>query len=231
MTEGQLIVSLGFTLVVALVCLAWYYARYSSYRSREGRALLAKRWLSPRGLATIFLLACAVAAASSVLELVEQVVLPSYYQEYSQYTGVVGGYPLWYLVLGVCLISPVCEELVFRGVVLHGARKVGAPVVLALVAQAALFGILHGSLFQVIYTFVVGLLLGLICLKTRSLVPVILIHVLNNVASLLLMGQSAAVDVIVIVVLVVGSLAALFLFGGGVLSLEPASTSDKDPSN
>lgn len=223
MAEEQLLFSMVFLVVVSLVAFAWYFTHYSAYRSREGMGALAKRWLSPKGLATIALTACLVMAASAVVELVERLAIPDYYASYIGLVGETAGYPGWYLVFGVCLLAPLSEELVFRGVLLHAVQRAGLPMVVAIVAQAALFAVLHGSLFQVIYAFVVGVFLGWICYETRSIVPVAIIHICNNVVSMVLAGQSEIVNGIVLGAFALASVAWVVLVVRGTLSLEPAS--------
>lgn len=220
---GQgMVISFIVTLVVSLIALAWYCARYSAYSSWEGRAALCKRWLGPAGIATILLAACVVIATSAWLQLLGARVLPDQYAEYASVAGNEIGYPLWYIVFGVCLLSPLCEEVVCRGVVLNAALRAGAPSVVAIIAQAALFGILHATAFQVLYAFFVGLLLGWICLKTRSTVPTILIHIVNNVVGMLMFAYPGILGTCVIVVCVLGALLGVVLYLRGVVSLEPA---------
>ena len=94
------------------------------------------------------------------------------------------GFITWFfyvmILIGVLAVVPaVAEELAFRGVVLGALlRRMQAPG--ALVLQALLFALLHGSLFRLLPTFALGLLLGLLTLRTRSLWPAMLAHALNN---------------------------------------------------
>ncbi len=222
----KMAISFVVTLVVSLVALAWYCARYSAYRSREGRASLCKRWLSPAGIATVLLAACVVITASEGLQCLGAVFLPVQYAEYASVADNEMGYPLWYIVFGVCLLSPVCEEVVCRGVVLNAARRAGAPPIVAIIAQAALFGILHATAFQTLYAFFVGLILGWICLKTRSIIPTILVHVVNNVVGMLMFAYPGIFGTCVIVVCVSGALLGIVLYLRGVVSLEPAPVAD-----
>jgi membrane protease YdiL (CAAX protease family) len=86
--------------------------------------------------------------------------------------------------LGVILLGPILEELVFRGTILTGmlenytSRK-------AILLTAIFFALVHGELFQVIPAFFWGLLFGYTFYKTRSIVLVILLHMTANFSSLL----------------------------------------------
>ena len=46
--------------------------------------------------------------------------------------------------------------------------------------SALLFGLIHGIPVQIVNAFVVGLILGYIYLRTRSLMSVIVLHAINN---------------------------------------------------
>lgn len=88
-------------------------------------------------------------------------------------------------LLYTCLIAPIGEELIFRGVILYYSNKTQISW-LANLYQALLFGIYHGNMMQFTYTFILGLFLGFFALQTNSLKMSIFIHILFNSVSLLL---------------------------------------------
>jgi len=81
--------------------------------------------------------------------------------------------------LVVVLIGPVMEELLFRGVILHGFLA-NYPRRTAIVTSAALFGLYHLNPWQAVPAFVVGLLFASWRVTTGSLWPGIAGHVLGN---------------------------------------------------
>jgi membrane protease YdiL (CAAX protease family) len=91
-----------------------------------------------------------------------------------------------YTFLMVCLIGPVLEELLFRGIILEGFLKRYKPA-RAIFWSAFLFGLFHMNPWQFIPGFFSGILLAWIYMKTRSLIPVILIHIVNNSLSYFVM--------------------------------------------
>lgn len=87
-------------------------------------------------------------------------------------------------ILANVIIVPALEELVFRGIVCGELEKkltVGYTVVIS----AALFGILHFNWVQMIYAFLVGLLLGYAYEETHKLWVVYLGHALLNLTVVL----------------------------------------------
>jgi membrane protease YdiL (CAAX protease family) len=88
------------------------------------------------------------------------------------------------LLLAGALVAPVCEEVFFRGFLLPGIARSMA-VWLAIIVSSLLFGVAHADLGTLAPLVVIGLLLGLVRYKTRSLWPSIFLHTLNNTAALL----------------------------------------------
>ncbi|MBQ7860155.1 MAG: CPBP family intramembrane metalloprotease [Faecalibacterium sp.] len=80
--------------------------------------------------------------------------------------------------LALCVMPAVLEELLFRGVLQVLLRPWGAW--LAIVGQAVLFGVLHGSLSAVVYAVLSGLFFGWLAEQSGSLWPGMVLHGINN---------------------------------------------------
>ena len=83
------------------------------------------------------------------------------------------------LVLAVCVLVPMAEELLFRGVFLSELRRV-LPGSLAVVIIALLFGLAHGNLIQGTYAALAGIGLGFMYLWSGSIYASILMHIFFN---------------------------------------------------
>jgi len=86
------------------------------------------------------------------------------------------------LALNLLLVAAtpaVCEEALFRGVVLRGLATRLAPSA-AIVLTGVLFGLFHLDIWRLLPSTVLGILLSWVALETRSLVPSMIIHFLNN---------------------------------------------------
>lgn len=79
----------------------------------------------------------------------------------------------------IVVLAPLLEELLFRGVVLHGFLKNYKPSH-AIVSSALVFAIIHGNLAQGLGAFFIGLVIGWIYWKTNSIIPGMIIHFVNN---------------------------------------------------
>lgn len=90
------------------------------------------------------------------------------------------GRVLWLLLL-VAVTPALCEEVVFRGVLLGGTRELGARRAIAL--NALVFGAFHlsfESAFRLLPTLWLGVLLASVVWYTRSLWVGMLMHFVNN---------------------------------------------------
>ena len=89
-------------------------------------------------------------------------------------------------VIYLSILAPICEEIVFRGLMLTVLKGV-IPKWAAIVACALCFSVMHApSIIAMVVTFGFGILLGFIFYRTNSLIPCILAHVLFNSANFLL---------------------------------------------
>ena len=92
---------------------------------------------------------------------------------------------LWAILLVFALAPAIFEEIAFRGFILSGFQSLKGkwqPILLT----SLMFGLAHGIIQQTIITFVVGMILGLIAVQTKSILPCILFHLTHNSLAVLL---------------------------------------------
>lgn len=82
-------------------------------------------------------------------------------------------------LLMMVIMAPLLEELFCRGIILRGLLNHTSPVK-AILWSAAIFGVIHMNPWQAIPAFLIGVLMGWIYWKTRSLWATIFIHFINN---------------------------------------------------
>ena len=98
-------------------------------------------------------------------------------------------------ILGIAIVGPIVEELVFREGIQGSLERSGKPFWLAAVVSALCFGLIHLNPAQVPFAFVMGLILSVIYHKTGNAVVTSIIHILNNSMAVLqmnLLGEKAA---------------------------------------
>lgn len=79
------------------------------------------------------------------------------------------------------ILAPVTEEFIFRGIVLNAFKKYGTWF--AIIASSILWAAVHGNLEQSIPVFFIGIFLGILALKSGSVLPTMVIHIINNALS------------------------------------------------
>ena len=82
-------------------------------------------------------------------------------------------------IICVIILSPICEEVLFRGV-LYSYLKKHMKMSYAIILQSILFALSHGNLLQGIYAFVMGIIFALILEYNRNLCSAFLCHITFN---------------------------------------------------
>ncbi|MCO7125561.1 CPBP family intramembrane metalloprotease [Sporolactobacillus shoreicorticis] len=84
------------------------------------------------------------------------------------------------MLVYTCLIGPILEEFVYRGVVMRSLERFGS--VFAITISALLFSMMHGNIIQIPMAFAIGIVLGYLA-KTYGIWLTVLIHIANNLFS------------------------------------------------
>ena len=93
-----------------------------------------------------------------------------------------GGWAL----LSTVICAPIFEEFIFRGIILESTRhRFG--VIAAWLISSLCFGAAHVMPSQMLPTMAIGLVLGYVYIRSRSLFSGILLHALNNALAMLLL--------------------------------------------
>ncbi len=86
--------------------------------------------------------------------------------------------PMSVVLLGACILGPLCEELLFRGLLAGRLARYGQKP--AAFVSALLFGLYHANLSQFFYAFLLGLLLAYAYFYTGRLKTSVILHMLFN---------------------------------------------------
>lgn len=78
----------------------------------------------------------------------------------------------------ICIIAPVCEEYIFRELLLRPMRKFGDFA--AALTSGLVFGLYHANFDQFAYAALLGFFYAVIAIRRNSIVPTIILHALNN---------------------------------------------------
>lgn len=117
-------------------------------------------------------------------------------------------------LIGSSILSPIMEELVFRGIVFGNLRKITGTGT-AIFLSAFLFGIVHFNIVQFIYAFLLGIVLALFMYKSGHMYAAMVGHIAANAFAVLrtecniltwTMDGSAVAWTLSIILLVAGSI-------------------------
>ncbi|SCW43044.1 Membrane protease YdiL, CAAX protease family [Ruminococcaceae bacterium YRB3002] len=92
----------------------------------------------------------------------------------------------------IALLGPITEELLMRGTVLPMSSHVSPTF--GMFVSALMFGLMHGNVTQLFNAFLLGLLMAYITLKSRSLIPAVIAHVLNNSSAVIVEYATDGLD-------------------------------------
>ncbi len=101
--------------------------------------------------------------------------------------------PLIVQIVGIGIVIPICEELVYRGLIYMRMRQY-LDINVAMIASALIFGCVHGNLIQGIYGFLVGILFAYVYEQYGSLKAPVLVHISANMMSLVLAAVQPSFD-------------------------------------
>jgi membrane protease YdiL (CAAX protease family) len=110
---------------------------------------------------------------------------PEWFASYHELMSSIVEVSLFLKFISIVILGPMVEELVFRGVILKKSIDV-MPFIAANILQSLLFGIAHGNMLQGLYTFLLGLFLGYIYIKTKTIIAPMGVHMAFNLSSIIL---------------------------------------------
>ncbi len=143
-----------------------------------------------------------------------------------------------FMIAKVCVLAPVFEEVMFRGLIFfffrwilerlislirrsgegHVRKDMAVVYAVSNIAQALVFGIYHGNIYQGVYAFMIGLIFGSFFIAYGSLIPGITAHAAVNISGLYMeLVLPEDIDGVLKFVLILVSLLGLILILSKVL--------------
>jgi len=154
---------------------------WSRFRGLSLRSTLRLRRIP----ASVLLLAVVVYAVSQVpllfLHQATEAVLASIGKAYEVSVYPIAQYPVELAILIVCIgiLPPICEEFLFRGVLITGYG--GRGPLFAAAMSSFLFALFHDNPYRLLELFAAALISALIVLYAGSIWPGIAVHLITNI--------------------------------------------------
>jgi sodium transport system permease protein len=118
-------------------------------------------------------------------------------------------YPWLPYLLVFALLPAICEELAFRGFILSGLQRRFRPRT-AILLSSFLFALFQMNVFLFLPYFFLGVIGGLLTVRSKSLLPAIIFHLLHNAVLILFLSALASSLPIVIGLCLVTALSLLW---------------------
>jgi len=83
------------------------------------------------------------------------------------------------------IAAPILEELIFRGIILDGLLKKYSPI-MSILISSVLFGIVHLSPWSFVTGLIMGIFMGWVYYKSKSILATVIIHASANFSGYLL---------------------------------------------
>lgn len=173
-------ISMLYAVAALIIFGVWYWKKLAEVQEQVPLRQAFNCWI----VLSMLLLAVGLQYVTTYLMSFVAAIRPDWMQAYESLMDTAGFNtisPL--LVLYSCIIAPISEELIFRGVTLGYAKK-AMHVIWAVCLQAVLFGIFHMNIIQGIYAAFLGLLLGYVCEAGGTVAISILLHAFFNMSGI-----------------------------------------------
>lgn len=116
------------------------------------------------------------------------------------------------------ILSPIVEELMFRGVMLNKLRCYGDKI--AILTTALLFGLFHGNFHQFFYAAAIGALFAYVTLKTSNIIYSIILHIAINILGGVLPAIILLYDINIVAVSLFGLAVLIMTIVGFILFIK-----------
>ena len=180
--NSTLYVTLIGDLTAAMILYLFY--RKDQMHRKEGFSGTGKAFVWAPPVIWFSVIILAIATGQFLNDLINGLHLNDLFTGYSEVSEqAFSGQPVGLMILVVGIIGPICEELMFRGIVFHRLKDWVKPQA-AIVISALLFGIYHGNVVQFFYATCMGVMLAVIYDKTGTLWISIVAHIAANLWSL-----------------------------------------------
>lgn len=94
-----------------------------------------------------------------------------------------------FLILSSVIVGPLVEEIIFRYMLVSKLQKFNNKIVTILLASF-IFAIMHNGIINIIYTFILGIILNIVYLKNKNLLYPMIVHSSANLIALFLTGYN-----------------------------------------
>lgn len=199
LTGAMTLISVISGVVALLIILIIFKARHKNFREEiniKPIRLISIPIIILMGISLNLLIQILISCLPIPLELME-----SYSQasQFTQDTSIIS-------FLAIVIMAPIAEEIFFRGLVLSRFSK-SMPIVVSIILQAIIFGLIHGTVLWFSYATIIGLVLGLLAYKQKSILGCMILHFsINGLSFMINIFKIEFNDVTAMVTLIISAI-------------------------
>ena len=174
------------TAISAIVAILWYKLAFVRKYTVEKKEELRKNVLHGKVIAMLVIAAAGCYSLDVTIANLVAWLSPAAMDSFDSIMGAALSGSLVISFLTMVILAPVAEECLLRGIVFQMLSK-RFTAIPAVVLSALFFSLYHLNIMQALYVLPLGLLLGYTAYKCKSVLPCILIHMVNNLMPFLIM--------------------------------------------
>lgn len=173
------------TAVSLVIAVFFYWLMWGRKKTQQDKQYFREKVLRGKVFLMISVATVGLYFLAILLANIIGFISPDTMEEYNKMMEIALGGNVFMAMLAAVLLAPISEECIMRGLIFKNLQKYFS-VPAAIVMQAVIFGIFHMNWVQGIYVLPVGLALGFLAAKSKSVLPCIYMHMLNNFMSIVL---------------------------------------------
>lgn len=177
---------IGISLSLLMVGIWFFKGGYAKQYSEEDQAKSKAMMKNPRLMGAVLTGTVAFYGVDALIATLVSYLSPASDAFFETVMDISFGDSIWGMLFAACVLAPFNEEIIFRGIILRRTERSFKSAVPIILIQAILFGIMHLNPLQSAYAVVMGLFLGFIAYKFKSVIPCIIAHAFNNLISTLI---------------------------------------------
>lgn len=164
-------------IIAAAVTIPFMY--FASYRPTQAMFVQMPKPDKKMGINIVYVIAITLLISFALNNIISMSPLIQMSAGYEQANESFYGSTLVLELIGSAVLSPVMEELVFRGIVFGNMRKLTG-VWQSVFLSALLFGFIHFNIVQFVYAFLLGIVLSMFMYKAGHMYAAMIGHITAN---------------------------------------------------
>ena len=191
--------------VIVAVMGLWYYLGFVKKTSKEEKNEINKKVFKTKTFLTVALLGMGCYGVDLVVANIVALISPESLETFSETMSMTFDFSSPLTFIAVVIMAPIGEELTFRGIALGNLRK-AIPMWGAVLISALLFALAHANLYQFLYVLPIAVVLGYVGYRYKSVIPGMVLHLVNNLLSLAvgsILPEEGAVVIIAIAFMII----------------------------